>query len=237
MHNHNLKNIISINDKYIDPTNQQTNHQPSAGDQPHELDDQNLIQQLKYYVAEERRITCILLEHLHEVERRKLHLRLGYSSLYEFCTKSLGLSEGSAYRRISAMRLAYDVPEAKHKLLNGELSLSNAAKLQSFFVKKKKAKQFNAEKDKQNIIASALNTSTRECEKLLITINPQQAKPDIIKPITPEQTEIRMTVDQEFMNRLQRLKDLLSHVKPGMEPKDVFNYTMDYCLKRKDPMR
>jgi len=65
-----------------------------------------LLAKTKALVQEERRITLELIECLEIISSRTLYADLGYGSLFEFCTRHLGLSEGSAHRRISAMRLA-----------------------------------------------------------------------------------------------------------------------------------
>src|SRR4051812_4801316 len=92
--------------------------------------DQDLLEKSKDLLAEEKRITLAFIEHLREIERRMLFSELGFSSLYELCVRKLGMSEGSAYRRISAMRLIRDVPSAKPDFESGKLSLSTATQLQ-----------------------------------------------------------------------------------------------------------
>src|ERR1700677_3167081 len=93
----------------------------------------DLILKLKNLVIEERKLTAEILEYLREVEVRKLFLELGYPSLFEFCMRELGYSEGSAQRRISAMRLIKTLPEIEDKIVTGELSLSVVSQAQSFF--------------------------------------------------------------------------------------------------------
>jgi hypothetical protein len=57
------------------------------------VSDDALIADTKRAAASERRATAELLTLLIEVERRKLHLHLGYSSMFVFCTRTLRLSE------------------------------------------------------------------------------------------------------------------------------------------------
>ena len=92
-----------------------------------------LVETLKGLVGEERKILAQILEYLREVERRKIFLEIGYPSLFEFCIRELGYSEGSAQRRISAMRLIRAIPEIKPKIVSGELSLSVVSQAQTFF--------------------------------------------------------------------------------------------------------
>ncbi|OYZ13527.1 MAG: hypothetical protein B7Y39_17390 [Bdellovibrio sp. 28-41-41] len=62
-------------------------------------------------IAEKERLTTIeVLWHLRENERRMLYAQMGYRDLKEYCVKELKYSEGSAWRRISAMRLLQELP-------------------------------------------------------------------------------------------------------------------------------
>src|SRR5688572_22082240 len=65
-----------------------------------------LTARLGELVATERRTIADFVLHLAELERRKLHLELGYSSTFSFCTQFLKLTNASAYRRTVAARLA-----------------------------------------------------------------------------------------------------------------------------------
>jgi hypothetical protein len=47
--------------------------------------------------------------------------------------KVLKLSDGAAYRRIQAVRLSASIPEVRDQVRQGEIPLTNAAKLQSYF--------------------------------------------------------------------------------------------------------
>ena len=75
------------------------------------LNNLDLVSKTKNLVSEERKLTTEILVHLREIEKRRIHLYFGYSSLHEFCVKHLGYSDGSAHRRISAMRLIKEIPE------------------------------------------------------------------------------------------------------------------------------
>jgi hypothetical protein len=134
------------------------------------LTSDELVSRTKALVAEERRATLALIEHLEEIQRRKLYAALGYASLWEFATRELGLSEGAAQRRIQAMRLVRDVPEAKASLESGKLSLSNAAKVQSFRQAEKKLGRVT---DARAIVTQVESLSQKDCEKTLFAISPE----------------------------------------------------------------
>jgi len=64
-----------------------------------------------------------LLAHLVELEERLLHLELGFSSLFAYCVEALGMSEGTAGRRVTAARVCRRFPQAYEHLARGELHL------------------------------------------------------------------------------------------------------------------
>ena len=87
------------------------------------LSDNELMVSLKDVLAKERSSTLSLLYHLMEVEKRGTYREAGFSSLYDFCVRGLHLSEGSAYRRITAARAMREHSELSGLFLEGKLSL------------------------------------------------------------------------------------------------------------------
>jgi hypothetical protein len=65
-----------------------------------------------------------LIAHLAEVSRRRLHLELGYRSLFDYCTKSLGLSEGCTWLRIQVSRVCNRHPQILDALAGQQISLT-----------------------------------------------------------------------------------------------------------------
>jgi len=80
-------------------------------------------------VGSSRQVLARMLAHLAEVEERRLHLDLGYASMFAYCVKRLGLSEDEACRRIDVARLAHKHPSLYPRLASGQVSLSVAALL------------------------------------------------------------------------------------------------------------
>jgi hypothetical protein len=54
------------------------------------LTDQNLDNKLKELAAGEREILAEIILHIIEVESRKLYLKFGYASLFEYLTQHIG---------------------------------------------------------------------------------------------------------------------------------------------------
>ena len=117
---------------------------------PKALNNQELLSRTRFLVQKEREAHVQVLRHLREIEVRKLYFSQGFSSLFDYAVRELGYSEGAAFRRIKAMRLCRDLPEAEEKLQSGKLSLSSASQLQNFFEKQKKA-QLKKEKALESV--------------------------------------------------------------------------------------
>ncbi len=73
--------------------------------------DERLLANTAQLVAHDRQLTLQLLTNLHEIERRKLYLKRGYGSMFDYCRTHLLLSEGSAMRRIMTARCLARYPE------------------------------------------------------------------------------------------------------------------------------
>ena len=76
-----------------------------------QLKDTELNEKVKNLVIQERKLTQAILEHVAEIDRRKLYLSMAYPSLFDYLTKEVGYSAGAAQRRIDAARLMQRIPE------------------------------------------------------------------------------------------------------------------------------
>jgi hypothetical protein len=178
-----------------------------------------LLTKTQTLVQEERRITLELIECLEQISNRMLYAELGYGSLFDFCTRHLGLSEGSAHRRIAAMRLTRDVPSARDKLRSGELSLTNAAKIQvaSNRVLKKSQAQAASQK-KTELVEACTNLSQSQCDaKLLVALPGLQetsAYTERKRQVDESLTELKLLLSAELYHKLERLLNLNAHTNP-----------------------
>ncbi len=90
------------------------------------LSDRDLLCELEVRV---RSSTTELVACIGEVDARKLYLPAGYSSMYAYCVEKLGLSEGSAYKRIQVARAARGFPLLLDALADGALNLTGVVLL------------------------------------------------------------------------------------------------------------
>lgn len=188
-----------------------------------------LLARTKNLVQEERRATLALIEHLAEIERRRLYAELGFASLWEFATQELGLSEGAAQRRLQAARLLQDVPEAKTKLKAGTLSLSNAAKIQSF---RQAERKMGRKPDPRKLIAAVEFLSQRQCEAKLYELSPE-ALPREKERIVSQNSdrELTLVVSPELYEKLKRIQGLIAHSHPNATYAELLEYLADQQLK------
>ena len=107
-----------------------------------------------------------LLALLIEVERRRLHLALGHSSLFVYCVRVLHLSEQAAYSRITGARAARRYPELLPLLAQGALTLSSVERLAPHLT----------DDTVEPLLEAARFKSTREVERLIAGLCP---RPDI----------------------------------------------------------
>ena len=97
------------------------------------LSDRELLRETSKLVRHERHLQGAVIDHLAEIGTRGLYLQRGFSSLFDYAVRELGYSDAAAARRIGAMRLCADQPDAREGLRDGSLTLSAAAELQWAF--------------------------------------------------------------------------------------------------------
>ena len=97
------------------------------------LPDYLLLAQTRQLARHEQALQILVLDHLREIEARRLHLTRGYGSLFDYVVHELGYTAAAAWRRIKAMRLCSQTSGARELLQDGSLNLSNAAQLQNLF--------------------------------------------------------------------------------------------------------
>ena len=97
------------------------------------LSDRELLRQTSTLIRHERHLLGAVIDYLAEIDARRLFLQRGCSSLFDYAVRELGYSDAAAGRRIGAVRLCADQPDARERLRDGSLTLSAAAELQWAF--------------------------------------------------------------------------------------------------------
>ena len=125
------------------------------------LDKKALIKQTHETVKQEKMHTVILLQHLAEIEKRGLHLELGFSNLHSFLVVEFKYSDSEAAIRVQAMRLLKVHPIVKEKISEGTISLSQAADINRFIKAEAKSVSNSSAKSVSNSSATFAQTEGR----------------------------------------------------------------------------
>jgi hypothetical protein len=195
------------------------------------LSSPELLAKTRALTAEERRVTLELILHLKEIEARMLYAELGYDSLHEFAIKDLGLSGGSAHRRLAAMCLLNEVPEVKEKLETGALTFTNAAKIQVALNATHETPLKN--ELKSEIVRACSNVTQNECDRILFQKIPELAlhlPEEKVRRVTADKTEIKLVVSEELLQKIQKLNRILSHSNPEQKILNLFERLVDQEL-------
>jgi hypothetical protein len=136
------------------------------------LSDAALIHETRELTADDRRTAAQLLVHLGEIDRRRLFLPAGYSSMYKFCVAELLMAEDAAYRRTRAARAARRHPQILVAIAQGRLNL-NSIFLLAPYLKHPKARE---------MLAAAEGKTRSGIELLIAQLFPKEDLPTQITP-------------------------------------------------------
>lgn len=201
--------------------------------------DQELHENLKILVSQERKLTHQILLHILEIDRRKLYLERAYPSLWEYLVKGVGYSAPQAQRRIDAARLMIQVPQLGEKLELGSLNLSQVSALQKNIRQSKKENKvsFTAEQ-KQDLVQKLENKTLKQTEAILAQSFNHPTQTQEKKKIQKDHsTRVEMTFSKEEMEMLTWAQGQLAHAlmreNSEMNLKKLLLYTVKKVLKTK----
>ena len=199
-----------------------------------------LLEKTKILAAEERKITLEILNHLREIDRRRLFALRGFSSLFDYATRELGYSAAAAQRRISAMHLLVEIPDVEEIIQSGDLNLTNIAQAQRLFNAERKLNKPIAIAKKKAILESLVLKSTREAEQTLLahSSQPVQAqRPDRVRSVTSFESEIRFIADRDLVQKLERVRGLIAHKIHNPTLCELFKAMAEIAIEKLEPKK
>jgi 5-methylcytosine-specific restriction endonuclease McrA len=163
-----------------------------------------------------RRVEWRLIVVIQKIEHDRFYKQLGHSSLYKYAVDGLGLTESVAYAFISVARMA-----------------SQVEKLQAALRDQKMLNEENADE----LLAFAMNHSSRETDFEVARRNPKKDPPDRSRPLSEDRVEVKMSMSRSAYNQLRRAQSLMTEecnesVDFGLTVEHLLN---DY-LPRHDPV-
>ena len=230
----NLRSVLK--DDYMVSSCSPFKDEPMAN--PRSLRDEQLRQKLLEFASQERKLHHLVLVHLHEVDRRRLYLNLGYKSLFHYCVKELKYSDSAAGRRVSASRLLKDTPEIVEKVETGELNLSNLSQAQSFF--RQEEKRTGAKVDaaaKREVFQQMEGKTQEQAKRILFETFPEASPPvkETERPLPNNKTAVTVIIGPELQKKLNRVKELTAHSNDNPSFAELVERLADDYLKHKDP--
>ncbi len=226
------------------------------------LTDDALVARLSTVCAEGHVLTARLIVLLIEVEERRLDLRSACTSMFDFCQRRLGMSEGAAFRRITAARLVKRFPALLERIERGELHLSTMVLLRPHL----------HEQNVEHLAAAAAGKTQRQVEELLARLAP---KPDVpsaivelrapsndatptlfvgseagtsptqvpsaprarIEPLSESWYKVQLTASAGLKAKLERACDLMRHRNPSGDLAVVIDKALDLLLAKLEKER
>ena len=230
------------------------------------LSDRELLRQASTLVHHERHLQGAIIDHLAEIETRRLYLQRGCSSLFDYAVRELGYSDAAAGRRIGAVRLCADQPGARERLRDGSLTLSAAAELQWAFDRQRRRGSIAGTASiaptgsapasvtashsepapplvldaagRRKLVEEASGKSARQVRRMLADLDPELATPaDRVRPLGDGRYELKAVIDADCQQGLEHLRGLLSHVDPRMTVGQLVGRIVQEALDRHDPSR
>lgn len=184
------------------------------------LTDNDLLSSLKTLMGGERQILARMLAYLAEVDQRRLHLKAACSSLFDFCRRRLGLSEGEAFRRITAARLIQRFPRILGWIERGLIHLSALVLLRDHLT----------DENHEELVGAAAGKSKREVQELLATRFPKPDVPATLRRLpttaTPPARVGSATVDPTPPTGVEGTRTPAPMPKPRLEPLSKARYKL-----------
>jgi hypothetical protein len=219
------------------------------------LSDDALVASLHALCLDARRLDARVVEHLVEIEARRLHLKAACSSMFEFCARRLQMSEGAAFRRINAARLARRFPRIVAHIESGAVHLSTLVLLRDHLT----------EANLDELVTATSGKTKREVEELLARRAP---RPDVpaqirklpaqvalstppaaaapapapaprarIEPLAESRYKLQLTVSSALREKLERATDLMRHRNPSGDLAVVVEQALDALLEKLEKER
>jgi hypothetical protein len=220
-----------------------------------DLSDDDLLTRLQTLCLDARRLDVQVILLLIAVDERRLHLTSACSSLFDFCVRRLGMSEGAAFRRITAARLVRRFPRLLGQIESGAMHLSTLVLLRDHLT----------ETNVEDLVTAVSGKTKREVQELLARVAPRPDVPSTLRklpstvpipalapsppaaplppaparlePLSPARYKLQVTASAELRDKLERARDLMRHRNPAGDLAVVVERAVDALLEKLEKER
>jgi len=176
------------------------------------LSDSDLELSLKNLVDKERKLLHVIIEHIKEVESRKLYLARAFGSLREYLVTEFGYSGSAADRRIEAAQLLSQVPSMAEMVRDGSINLTQIGQLSSAIKEKERTAGLKiTAQEKHDLVECIAGLSGRDTQYELsqvLDIPIKQFEKTQVQ--ADESVRIEITLTKEQFEQLQACRDSLA---------------------------
>ncbi len=224
-----------------------------------DLTNDELLARMSTHVGKGHIWQARLLEYLGEVDARRLDREYAYSSMWDFCIRRFGMSEGEAHRRIAVARVVRQFPRALALLEHGKVHLSAVYALREHLT----------EENHEELLREAIGKTTHEVQVIIAARFPSPDVAACIEPIAPQATllvhphggasqksapsaagsvgaemrpkieplsatryRVELTVSVDIKAKLERIKDLMRHRNPAGDLEIILDASLDLLLTK-----
>lgn len=188
--------------------------------------DKQIHAQAQQFAHAHRSAEQQLVEILLQVERARVHHKLGCTSLFMYVVDHLKLGESTAYSLCAVARKCREVPQLKTALAAGQITLHKAGRIVPVLT------PANADE----ILEFAATNSTRETDKFVAKLNPRTAVADRARAIDEHTYALQMTVSDACLRKLKRVQSLRASEKQTPSFEASLEAALDVYLAKHDPM-
>src|SRR5216684_7130335 len=133
----------------------------------------DLDRRLADLVRSERHLVVQFVVELAAFAKRELYRELGYTSLFYYCVRQLGLSKSSAFRRSEVARLIARFPVIADRLAGSRLSIRALVELREVLT----------EENHAEVLARAEGKSQEEAQLLAVELKPKPIPRDVVRAL------------------------------------------------------
>lgn len=205
------------------------------------LSDSDLVAQAHRVYRRSRACNAELVRILIAVHSRRLYLKKAHPSLFEFCLRALGMSNGTAQRFSVAARLASQFPGLVGRIERGEIHLTTLVQMRHYLT----------EDNADELLELARGRTRYQVEELLASVAPRPDAPSRmrklatprtgqsvgpndrgVEPLAPQRYKVQFTADRETHDDIMQARDLMRHSNPSGHLEPIFKYCVRAGVER-----
>lgn len=176
------------------------------------VSNQDLENSLKSLVRKERMLLHLILEHIREIDSRKIYLDRAHSSMFHYMMSELGYSSSAAMRRLDAARMLNAVPSLADKIQQGDVNLTQVGELSRAIKEKEKDGVKVSNETKFQILEQISGLNGEQTQKIVaLSLDVDLKEPEKVRTQKDDSVHLSITLTREQFDLLTSCKDKAAH--------------------------